>query len=323
MGGGEQLVIAGYGDIGRRVAALALARGQRVAALTRSPEATAFAERQGVEIIPGDLDRSDGPVVGLPTAGATVLYAAPPPGGGDSDPRVRVFCGSIEPGAEPRRVIYLSTSGVYGDCAGALVDETTPARGTTARARRRLDAESVLKNWGDHRGVAITILRVSAIYGPGRFPFDRLLGHHPVLAEAESPLSNRIHADDLARICLAAANWTASGDLINVSDGEALTMTAYFDAVAAAFGLPRPPRVSRRAAAAVMSPLMLSYFSESRRLENRRLRQRLGTPLLYPDLAHGLAAAVAAGVTPVQPLGRTALPTLDTVAEPHEKTTGF
>ena len=172
--------------------------------------------------------------------------------------------------------------------------------------RRRLDAESVLKNWGAHRGVDITILRVSGIYGPGRFPFDRLLGGHPVLTEDEAPLSNRIHADDLARICLAAAEWRGAGDLINVSDGEALTMTAYFDAVAVAFGLPRPPRVSRLEAAAVMSPLMLSYFSESRRLENRRLRERLGT-LLYPDLAHGLAAALAAGVTPAQPLGRATL----------------
>lgn len=308
MGGGEPLVIAGYGDIGRRVAALALARGLRVTALVRSDTAAEAAERQGVTVVHGDLDRTDGPVVGLPTTGATVLYAAPPPGGGDIDPRVRVFCGSIEPGAEPRRVIYLCTTGVYGDCGGARIDETAPTQGTTSRARRRLDAENVLKSWSNHRGVDLTILRVSGIYGPGRFPFDRLIGGHPVLADAEAPFSNRIHADDLARICLAAVDWTGENDLINVSDGEALTMTAYFDAVADAFGLPRPPRVSRLEAATVMSPLMLSYFSESRRLENRKLRQRLGAPLLYPDLAHGLAAAIAAGITPAQPLGSASLP---------------
>lgn len=300
----KQLVIAGYGDIGRRVAARALAQGHNVAALLRSPEATAFARRQGITAIPGDLDRTDLPVAGLPTAGAIVLYSAPPPGGGDIDPRIRVFCGSIEPGDEPRRIIYLSTTGVYGDCGGALVNEATATQGTTARARRRLDAEGLLRAWGASRGVEIFILRVGAIYGPGRFPFDRLLGGHPVLTDDESPLSNRIHADDLARICLAAAEWSGSGDLINVSDGETMTMTAYFDAVADAFSLPRPPRVSRAEAATVMSPLMLSYFSESRHLENRRLRERLGTPLLYPDLAHGLAAAVAAGVSPALPLGQ-------------------
>lgn len=315
VGGPEELIIVGYGDIGRRVAALALANGQRVVALVRSDAAAEFAERQGVTVVRGDLDRTDRPVAGLSTTAATVLYCAPPPGGGDIDPRVRVFCGSIEPGQEPRKIIYLSTTGVYGDCSGALIDETAPVQATTARARRRLDAEGLLRAWGAHRGVAVTVLRVSGIYGPGRFPFDRLLNGHPVLPETEAPFSNRIHADDLARICVAAGAWTADGDLVNVSDGEAMTMTAYFDAVADVFGLPRPPRVSRLEAAAVMSPLMLSYFSESRRLQNSRLRQRLAVPLLYPDLAHGLAAAVAAGVSPTHPLGK-AFPSLDRSGAP-------
>jgi nucleoside-diphosphate-sugar epimerase len=157
--------------------------------------------------------------------------------------------------------------------------------------------------------VTVVTLRVPGIYGPGRFPFNRLLPGHPVLAEKESAWTNLIHADDLARLCLAAAARGNNGDIFNVGDGTPLTLTAYFNAVADSFGLPRPPQVPRAAAAAVMTPLMLAYFSESRRLDTRHMRERLGVELLYPDLAHGLAAAHAAGVSPHYPLGNAAVST--------------
>jgi nucleoside-diphosphate-sugar epimerase len=284
------LLIVGYGDIGQRVAALALAEGRIVSALVRSDAKAAALTAGGILPILGDLDDTATPVPALPAAGATILYTVPPPGGGEYDLRLRVFLGSIEAGNEPAQLVYLSTTGVYGDQQGALVDESTPTQAATSRARRRLDAENLLRAWGRDRGVKIVILRVAGIYGNHRLPLQRLREGAPVLRSAESPFSNRIHADDLARLCLTAADKGEDGEIINISDGETSTMTDYFNAVADAFALPRPPQVTLAAAKECMPPLLFSYFSESRRLDNRRMRARLGENLLYPDLASGLAA---------------------------------
>ena len=284
------LLIVGYGDIGQRVAALALAAGRPVSALVRSGEKAATLRADGILPILGDLDDAATPVTDLNSAGTTILYTVPPPGGGEYDVRLRVLLGSIEPGQEPAQIVYLSTTGVYGDQQGALVTEDTPTKATTSRARRRLDAENLLLTWGRNRGVKIVILRVSGIYGANRLPLNRLQEGAPVLRSEESPFSNRIHADDLSRLCLAAADQGEDGEVINICDGETSTMTDYFNAVADAFALPRPPQVTMAQAKECMPPLLLSYFSESRRLDNRRMRERLGGELLYPDLASGLAA---------------------------------
>lgn len=270
---------------------MALERGKEVSALVRSEEKGLQLGEMGIRTVSGDLD-APGPLTGLPTRNAIVFYFAPPPGGGTTDPRVRTFCGSIEPGEEPRKIVYISTTGVYGDTGGEWVTEETPVNPVTPRAQRRLDAENLLRGWGRHRGVAVVVLRVTGIYGPGRFPLDRIRGGHPVLREEEAPFTNRIHADDLARVCLAAAEKGEDGEIFNVSDGRPGTLTEYFDAVADAFGLPRPPRVTLEEARKVMTPLMLSYIAESRRIDNRRMRERLGVDLLYPTLAEGIAAGM-------------------------------
>ncbi len=283
----QKILIVGCGDIGCRVAHLAQGAGTPVSATYRLPEQAAALEKLGIRPVAADLDQP-GPIAGLPTRGATVFYFVPPPGGGDVDTRVRVFCGSVEPGDEPKKIIYISTSGVYGDAGDEWVTEETPVAPQTARARRRLDAEELLRAWGKARGVAVLILRVTGIYGPGRFPLERIRAGHPVLREAEAPYTNRIHADDLARVCLAAAEKGMNGDIFNVSDGHPGTMTEYFNAVADAFGLPHPPQIGMAEARQIMTPLMLSYLGESRRLDNRRMREKLGLQLRYPTLAEGL-----------------------------------
>lgn len=285
-----RLLIIGCGDIGMRVATLARKSGVQVSALIRSPERAADLTHLGMETIIGDLDNPATPVRGLNAGGTPILYTVPPPGGGEYDTRMRVFLGSIEPGAEPSRIVYLSTTGVYGDQQGRTVTEETPTRGDTSRARRRLDAEQLLHAWGKHRGVTIVILRVAGIYGPHRLPLNRISEGAPVLRADQSPFTNRIHADDLARLCLAAITHCADGEILNICDNETSTMTDYFNAVADAFALPRPPQIDREDARAKMPPLLFSYFSESRRIDNCRMRERLGIPLLYPDLKSGLKA---------------------------------
>jgi len=281
--------IVGCGDIGRRVALQYLEAGASVSALIRSPEKAAALEALGIRTLVADLDDPT-TLTGLPTAGATLFYFAPPPGGGHLDPRVLNFCTAIATGAEPARVIYMSTSGVYGDCGDAVVTEETPATPQTARGKRRLDAETVFREWGHKRGVPVIILRVTGIYGPGRLPVSQITSGQPVLDERIANLTNRIHADDLAWVCLAAAERAENGDLFNVSDGHPGTMTEYFNAAADFLGLPRPRQVSWEEAQQIMSPLMLSYVSESRRMDNRKMLETLCVTLRYPTLAEGIKA---------------------------------
>ena len=285
----QTTLIVGCGYIGKRIARLALERHHHVSALVRAPEKGLELERAGAQVFYGNLDQPDNFPV-LPTAGATVHYLVPPIGGGSVDTRIRIFCACIQPGNEPAKIVYMSTSGVYGDCGGAVVSEETPVNPQTARARRRLDAETYLQSWGREVGVPVIILRVPGIYGPGRVPVAQIESGNPVLRENESPLTNRIHADDLAQVCLATAEKGEPGDIFNVSDGQCSTMTSYFNAVADQFGLMRPSQVSREVAPQVMNPLILSFFSESRCLDNTKMMSKLGVTLRYPTLEEGLKA---------------------------------
>ncbi len=286
-----QLLIVGYGDIGQRVARLALSTGFQVSAASRSIELKTTEQESGVELYTANLDRL-GTLGQLPTRQSMVLYLAPPPPHGDTDPRIQMFCKSILKTELPAKIVYVSTSGVYGDCDGALVDETRPPHPETDRAKRRLDAEQAFRTWGMSHGVPIITLRVAGIYGPGRLPLDRLEKGGPVLRREQSPYSNRIHADDLARVCLAAVQKGTDGAIYNVCDGEESTMTDYFMSIADFFNLPQPPEISMAEAQTQLTPEMLSYLLESRRLNNSRMLERLGIELLYPDLKSGLRAMI-------------------------------
>lgn len=284
----KDVLIVGCGDIGVRVARLVQAGGGRVTAMSRSlPWAVHLEEACRLATVPGNLDDPQA-LARLNPSGQVVFYFAPPPGGGVYDTRMRNFCAALGPGRLPSRVVYISTSGVYGDCDGAWVSEETPIKPQTSRAQRRADAEATLSAWGRAQGVEVVILRVTGIYGPGRLPLARLKEGHPVLREEEAPPTNRIHADDLAAICVAAAERAGNGEVFNVSDGCPGTMTQYFNALADLLGLPRPPQVSMAEAKRVMNPMMLSYLQETRRMDNRKLLEQLGITLQYPDLESGL-----------------------------------
>lgn len=280
--------IIGFGDIGRRVARLLQERGEEVGALVRGRHG--FEPAPGVSTISGDLDDPE-TLRDLPLKNAVVFYFAPPPGGGHLDTRVRNFCAAVPSGEEPRRVVYISTSGVYGDCGRDLVTEETPANPKTPRAKRRLDAETALLEWGKERQVAIVVLRVTGIYGPGRLPFQHLAAGEPVLREEEASVTNRIHADDLAVVALAAAERGGAGAIYNVSDGHPGTLTEYFVKSARVLGLPEPRRVSREEARREMNPLMLSYIDEERVLDNGKMLRELGVRLRYPTLDEGMEAS--------------------------------
>ncbi|WP_305045420.1 NAD-dependent epimerase/dehydratase family protein [Geoalkalibacter sp.] len=292
MTGGRAVFIVGCGDLGRRVARLARQDGRPVGALVRDETSAQALRTRGIAALVGDLDRRDS-LPPLALGGATVFYFVPPQGGGYSDARVKNFLAALAPGEIPARLVYLSTSGVYGDTGGVPATESMAPRPLTARARRRLDAEDTLRAWGTARNVPVVILRVTNIYGPGRLPLHHLQTGHPLLAEEDSRPTSRIHVEDLARICLAAEKRGRAGAVYNVRDEEPCSATAYFAAVAAAAGLACPPRIPLSEAREVMKPLLLSYFTEERLLCNDRMRRELQVELLYPTLAAGLAASLS------------------------------
>ncbi|MCA1805438.1 MAG: SDR family oxidoreductase [Xanthomonadaceae bacterium] len=279
------VLILGCGDVGRRVARACQAAGAPVTGLVRSPQSAVQLRDLGIEALEADLDR---PLPPLPSAGTELYYFAPPPTSGDRDPRMAAVLAALERDGLPRRIVYISTSAVYGDCGGAWIDEDAPLRPDTRRGLRRLDAERQLKAWSERTGIPVVILRVPGIYGPGRLPLERLRKGLPLLREDQCPYTNRIHADDLAAICLAAMVRGVSGTAYNVSDGHPSNMVDYFNRIADRAGLPRPPTLDREEAEQQLTPGMLGYMQESKRLRNERMLNELGISLQYPDLEAGL-----------------------------------
>lgn len=288
----REVWIVGSGYVGHRVAAAELAQGARVHGLARSDESIAALNKLGAIAHRADLDHAI-TLATLDLHGACVYYFAPPPARGARDSRMQNFLEAVI-GRLPRRIVYISTTGVYGDCHGEWVNEDRPPRPSAERAQRRVDAETQLRAFGERHDVTAVILRVPGIYGPGRLPRERLERGLPVLRESESPWSNRIHVDDLVAACLAAMTRGTSDNAYNVSDGHPSTMTDYFNQVAEALGLPRPRQVSRAEAEQTIDAGMRSYLAESRRIDNHRMRAELGVALRYPTLAEGLRACVAA-----------------------------
>jgi nucleoside-diphosphate-sugar epimerase len=287
----KRVFIAGCGYIGERVARLARETGAEVTCMVRSPEHGERLASEGFGVVICALD--DSACIPAPdVAGSIVLYLVPPPGGGIHDIRAYNFCAALTAAAPPAKIIYMSATSVYSEVNGGVVTETSPTAPASAMGKRRLDAEIAFRGYGAAAGAPVVILRVSGIYGPGRLPLMQINQGQPLLREEEAGPSNRIHADDLARICLAAAEKGRDGDIFNISDGNPCSMTTYFNACADVLGLPRQPQVSLQEARQRMSPLMFSYVSESRIVDNSRMLKQLGIKLSYPTLAEGLAASM-------------------------------
>lgn len=285
----NKLFIAGCGYIGERVARVSRLAGCGVTCMVRSQEHADRLSTEGFDCLWCSLDDVAG--IQIPNvSGAVLLYMVPPPGGGIVDTRARNLIASLDCGHLPARIVYLSSTSVYSEVSGGVVTETSPAEPVSAMGKRRLDAEKAFLEYGQKNHVPVIVLRVSGIYGPGRLPLMQISQGQPLLREEQAGPSNRIHADDLAAVCLAAADSGKAGEIYNVSDGHPSSMTSYFNACADALQLPRQPQVSLEEARLVMSPLMYSYASESRIVDNSRMLSDLNVRLRYPTVSEGLAS---------------------------------
>jgi nucleoside-diphosphate-sugar epimerase len=287
------LLIVGCGDVGQRVAR-ALNGRARVLALTSSPGKVASLRELGITPLRGDLDRP-ATLARLAGLATRVVHLAPPPGEGHAqwwrDPRTLALLRVLRLRQPPSSLVYASTSGVYGDCAGERVSEARPLQPRTPRAQRRVDAERAVRHFGRSAHVRVGILRVPGIYAPDReggTPRERLRKGTPVLDAGDDVYTNHIHADDLARALLAAL-WRGSPQRVyNASDDSELKMGDYFDLAADLYGLPRPRRIPRSTAQDELPLMLLSFMAESRRLDNGRLKRELRLKLKHPTVAFGL-----------------------------------
>lgn len=298
----QRVLIIGCGDVGLRVVrSLNGPQGgsgrPRVLALTSSPTRVPQLRGAGVMPLLGNLDDA-ATLARLAGVATRVLHLAPPPGEREVgprwwlDPRSTALARALRRRTLPQSLVYASTSGVYGDCAGAWVPESRPVAPATPRAQRRVNAERAMRHLG-RAGVPVSILRVPGIYAPDReggTPEARLRRGTPVLAEPDDVYTNHIHADDLARACMLAL-WRARAQRIyNVADDSQLKMGDYFDFAADLYGLPRPPRVQRSTAQEQLPLSLLSFMGESRRLTTKRMARELRLRLRYPTVREGLQA---------------------------------
>ncbi|SNX28009.1 Nucleoside-diphosphate-sugar epimerase [Polynucleobacter meluiroseus] len=281
--GKSRILIIGCGDIGLRVAKQ-LSRSHHVFALTSQKERFPELRDHSATPILGNLDHLDS-LWRLRGLGETVIHLAPPQNMGNRDSRTRNLLHILAQAPHSvGRLIYVSTTGVYGDHRGGYVSEVTPVNPQSERAKRRVDAEQTLRLWAPAHGVALTTLRVPGIYAENRLPIERIQSGTPALLPAEDAYSNHIHGDDLARIVCAAVYHGKPQRVINVCDGGETKMGDYFDVVADAFSLDRPPRMPAVDLQKLVSPMLWSFMRESRRVTNSRLSE-LKTPLRYPSVA--------------------------------------
>jgi nucleoside-diphosphate-sugar epimerase len=278
----KRVLIVGSGDVAKRLIPTLIGRYQ-LFALVRNPLNCAELRALGVQTILGDLDQrhSLNKLAGL---AEVVLHFAPPLNAGERDQRTRNLLASLSRGRLPRQVIYISTTGVYGDCAGEWIDETRPVNPSSSRSRRRVDAEQQIRQWAMRHVVRAAILRAPGIYAAERLPLERIKNGMPAIIGEQDGYSNHIHADDLASIVRAILRYGKSNRVYQASDGGEMKMGDYFDVLADAFAMPRPPRRSRNEVQGMVSPMMWSFMSESRRLSNRRVIEELKVKLQYPDV---------------------------------------
>ena len=286
----RRFLIAGCGYVGRRLA-MRLMESWQIVAVARSPATLAALRALGIETLFADLDSiATSPALERIAEDAAVAYLAPPPGTGVTDPRLERFLAALG-SARPSVLLYMSTTGVYGDAGGAAVDERSPVVPANDRSRRRLAAERASAAWCDARGVRCVVLRVPGIYGPHRLPLERLGRGEPVLRPEDSGPGNRIHVDDLVAACIAAVERPASG-VFNVGDGDHASTTEFLLKTAELAGLPPPRLVTLAEARGQVSQGMLEDLVESRRVATTRMREELGVEPRYASVESGIAASL-------------------------------
>ena len=283
------LLIFGAGYTAQAFIRRVAGRFDRVVGTVRSSDKAAGLAREGVTVrLFPDRD-GEGALAGDVAEAAAILLSVPP--GPEGDPVLKRFGPAIA-SAAPGWIGYLSTVGVYGDHAGAWVDESTPPRPVSARSRERLAAEEGWLELGRRAGTSVAIFRLAGIYGPERGPFAKLRAGTAKRVVKPGQVFNRIHADDIASVLAASLDRPRVGAIYNVADDEPAPPEDVVAFAAGLAGVPPPPEEPFDVAA--MTPMARSFYGENKRVRNRLLREELGVALAYPTYREGLRAVAAA-----------------------------
>jgi len=285
-------IIIGCGDVGKRIAKSLIQQGEAVTALSHQKTSQMALKQLGIDTIFANLD-DPASLFDINFQQSDIYYLAPPANAGDTDERMQNFIRAQSQNEPPRRIVYISTTGVYGDAAGEWVTENNTPAPQASRSKRRLDAENNLTRYCQQSNCEYNILRVSGIYCLSKLPLERLKAGVLALDLAIAPSSNRIHADDLANICISAMNHKACNQIFNAADGNPTSITDYFMQVSKVFNLPPPTQISWQEAQSQISEAMLSYLAESKKVSIDKLKNTLDISLQYPDLKTGLTQCIA------------------------------
>lgn len=280
----NRITIAGCGHIGKLLAQQLLKKNISVTGYVSSDTSLAECKNKNISCEKIDLDK---PLKNIDLTAQHLIYLAPPPPTSKTDTRITNFLRAIEQ-QPPKKFVLISTTGVYGDCKGAWIDETTPLNPSADRAFRRADAERQVQQFCQRLGMPLVILRVPGIYGPGKIPLARIKSGQAIVNKHDSPFTNRIHSDDLVTICEKALLGSGITGIYNATDGHPGTMYDYFVGIASAMNLPAPPAISLAEAQQQLSAGMMSYMAESRRIDNKKLLKDFALVLHYPYLHEGL-----------------------------------
>lgn len=287
-------VIFGCGDVGRRIAKElndGSSSDSQINAYANSIQSQQQAAKLGVACQIIDLDNlvTNSDIDYSVCPASELYYTVAPQKDGLTDRRseslIKHFMAAD---IRPAKVVIISTTGVYGDCNGEWVCESSPTEPQTERGQRRLDLERQWLSWGESQKVSVVVLRVPGIYAFSRLPRARLERKTPVVRASECGFSNRVHADDLARMCILAMRKAPAGEIYNATDGVPGKISEYLQAAAHALGYPPLPEISMSQARQQLSQGMLSYLSESRKISNQKLVDELGYQFLYPDFKEGI-----------------------------------
>lgn len=280
------LLSFGHGYSARALARILLPQGWRVTGTTRSADKAAALAAEGLTplILPGE-----DPAHALATATHLLVSAGPT---ADGDPALKALRPALD--AVAGRLDwagYLSTTGVYGDHAGGWVDEATALTPATERGRARVRAEADWQAFAAKTGLKLHIFRLAGIYGPGRGPFEKVRQGTARQIVKPGQVFSRIHVDDIAQVLAASIARPDPGAIYNVCDDDPAPPEDVLAHAARLLGLPEPPRVDWQEAE--MTPMARSFYAESKRVRNDRIKTDLGVRLRYPDYRSGLRALLA------------------------------
>ena len=285
----KKIILAGFGYLGKFIEQQADFNEKKVLyKLSRNPDKHCNGFGNHIEV---DFDKEKFDITKI-VGDSTIIYMAPPNKDKDGDPRLENFLNNIKK-SNIERIVYISTSGVYGDCGGLSVTEDAELRPLTDRAKKRVIAEKMIMKYSAVCNTNYVILRVPGIYGLGRLPLNKVREREPLINKDECKITNLINVEDLARIVWRVIKDKIKNEIINVSDGTPITSTEYYLKIYDELEIEYPPFIKMKEAGKYYSEERMSFMSESRILDVTKMNRLFGDCIKYSNISDGIKRSLS------------------------------